>query len=173
VFYWRIFVSLLCLSLGSCPKAQGLDEGFYLGMDAFAAENYEVAAELWGKAAKAGHIRAQNGLGILYRDGLGLEKNVEEAISWFLKSADNGYAYGMYNLATVYIDRGGSRQAGVDAYKWLYLSTALNFDEKANYQLYILGNKLNELDIKKAKKIAQLWFDSFFFSQATLRNEGN
>ena len=44
MFYWRIFVSLLCLSLGSCPKAQGLDEGFYLGMDAFAAENYEVAA---------------------------------------------------------------------------------------------------------------------------------
>ncbi len=157
---------LLCLAcLGTCIQAQEPEEAFDRGFDAFEAKNYQVAAKLWLKAAKEGHVRAQNGLGVLYRDGLGVDQNPKKAISWFYMSADNGYAYGMDNLASIYIDQGRSRDMEVEAYKWLFIATAINFDERANYKLYLLSTKLARSEILQAQDGAQSWFDDFFFGR--------
>ena len=72
-------------------------------------------------------------------------------------------AYGMYNLAIVFIAKGDSSTNNIEAYKWLYLATALNFDEQANYRLYILENRMSKLEIKEASIRAHQWFDGFFF----------
>ncbi len=146
-------------------NAETNDQMFYQGLKAFEQNEYEMAAELWLSAASSGHIRAQNGLGVIYRDGLGIPRNTEEAINWFYKSAENGYAYGMYNLAVVFIGRGDSSKNNIEAYKWLYLATALNFDEQANYRLYILANRMTKLEIEEASSRAQRWFDGFFFEE--------
>ena len=158
-------VSLFLFCLGTCIQAQEPEEAFDRGFDAFEAKNYQVAAELWQKAAQEGHVRAQNGLGVLYRDGLGVDQNPEKAISWFYMSADNGYAFGMDNLASFYIDQGGAREMEVEAYKWLFIATAINFDERANYKLYILSTKLERSEIRQAQDEAQSWFDDFFFGR--------
>jgi hypothetical protein len=53
-------------------------------------------------AAEAGDKVAQNNLGVLYRDGLGVEKNPSDALSWFQKSAEQGYAKAQLNLGQLY-----------------------------------------------------------------------
>lgn len=42
---------------------------------------------------------AQFNLGCRYFAGEGVEKNLKEAESWWRKSADQGYAYAIENLA--------------------------------------------------------------------------
>lgn len=56
------------------------------------------AAEWYRKAAEQGHAKAQNNLGVLYEEGLGVPQSDEDAFAWFSKSAQQGYRYGQYNL---------------------------------------------------------------------------
>ena len=154
---------IFCFFVCSVSNAETDDQMFYRGLKAFDQNEYKMAAKLWLSAASSGQPRAQNGLGVIYRDGLGMPRNIEEAIYWFYKSAENGYAYGMYNLAIVLIGKGDSSTNNIEAYKWLYLATALNFDEQANHRLYILANRMSKLEIKEASIRAQQWFDGFFF----------
>jgi hypothetical protein len=45
---------------------------------------------LFGKAADRGDAFAQNALGVMYTNGLGVEKNYEQALAWYRKAADQG-----------------------------------------------------------------------------------
>jgi len=45
---------------------------------------------------------AQHNIGVLYRDGMGVEKNDTEALAWFQKSADQGYAKAQLSLGQLY-----------------------------------------------------------------------
>ena len=53
-------------------------------------------------AAEKGNVRAQAWLGMMYRDGQGVEKNFKEAFKWFRKAADQGNASAQYNLGMMY-----------------------------------------------------------------------
>jgi TPR repeat protein len=66
------------------------------------AKNLAQAANWYRKAADAGDKVAQHNLGVLYRDGLGVEKNEAEALAWFQKSAEQGYAKAQLNLGQLY-----------------------------------------------------------------------
>lgn len=48
-------------------------------------------SELKNKAEQ-GNAEAQYSLGVCYRCGDGVEKNLEEAIKWYRKAAEQGYA---------------------------------------------------------------------------------
>jgi TPR repeat protein len=50
------------------------------------------------KAADLGDDSAMNGLGECYRDGVGVKKNLPEAVKWFRKSAAAGNAAARENL---------------------------------------------------------------------------
>ncbi len=58
----------------------------------------EEAVKWLTLAAEAGDRVAQNNLGALYRDGRGVEKNLEAAQHWFRKSAEAGYPKAQLNL---------------------------------------------------------------------------
>ena len=160
-----VLLSITSCFLSHVSIVKGDSQGnFNSGMEAFAQSKYDIAASKWKISAAEGHLRAQNGLGVLYRDGLGVEKNPEKALYWFGKSASNGYAFGMYNLALFLIsEKIGQSQLRIEAYKWLYLAASLNFDEKVNYELYSLGSLMNPEEKKSAVQAAQVWFDRFFF----------
>ena len=55
-------------------------------------------AKVWDPAHK-GNAKAQYLLAHCYSSGNGIEKNVEKAEEWFLKSANQGYADAQYDLA--------------------------------------------------------------------------
>lgn len=61
----------------------------------------ETVLDLYELAANAGHIDAQNALGIIHEDGLGVPQNLETAQQWFKTAADNGNADACINLAAL------------------------------------------------------------------------
>ena len=52
--------------------------------------NYEEAFKCFMNLAKNGNSQAQYNLGVMYENGEGTELNIEKAIKWYRKSAENG-----------------------------------------------------------------------------------
>ena len=50
----------------------------------------------WHKAVEQGDAIAQFNLGWMYRDGRGVDRDDYEAVYWYRKSAEQGYAYSAY-----------------------------------------------------------------------------
>lgn len=53
--------------------------------------------------AESGDMRCQNQLGIWYEEGLGTKQNIQKAIEWYEKSANQGYVSACCNLALIYV----------------------------------------------------------------------
>ena len=64
--------------------------------------NKESAFEFYKKAANKGNIYAQNKLGLLYKSGVGIKKDLNEAIFWIKKSVENESVDGKNILNTLY-----------------------------------------------------------------------
>jgi TPR repeat protein len=66
--------------------------------------DYKKAFVYYAKATNGGerYMVSQYNLGICYSKGIGVEKDEEEAIKWFKKSAENGYANAQKELAASY-----------------------------------------------------------------------
>ncbi len=74
---------------------------YYDGEKSVAADNAE-AFKWFEKAAMQGDAESQNKLGLMYKNGEGVEVNREEAIKW-LKKADAGkFEYAAWNLGCLY-----------------------------------------------------------------------
>ncbi len=71
-------------------------------------KSFPEAASLFKKAAARNHVMAQLALGRLYRDGLGVEKDIGEAVKWFRKAVENKSPEAVYELAMLNPARGQS-----------------------------------------------------------------
>lgn len=60
-------------------------------LSAYKQRDFSLAAELWKKLAAGGDADAQFHLGVLYKDGIGLPQNSDEAIKWLKKSNAQGH----------------------------------------------------------------------------------
>lgn len=54
----------------------------------------------------------QNNLGVMYRDGSGVAKDLNAAIGWFQKAATQGYTKAMINLGSVYEEAARAARMG-------------------------------------------------------------
>ena len=70
------------------------------------------------EAAKNGDPKAQNVIGICYSEGTGVEKNLETAVYWFRKAAEQGYGVGEYNLGLRYQQGEGVEKDYEQALYW-------------------------------------------------------
>lgn len=52
-------------------------------------QDYKQAYSWFLKAAEQGFDKAQQNLGIMYKKGMGIEKNLEKATYWFSKTNPN------------------------------------------------------------------------------------
>lgn len=59
----------------------------------------EYAFNFFLQAANRGDARAQNRVGLCYRDGCGIQKNVKIAYDFFTLSAKGNFKWGIYNMA--------------------------------------------------------------------------
>lgn len=66
------------------------------------ADYKEKAMECYMSLAKAGFPSAQCTIGLKYRFGDGVEENLDEAIKWFKKSANQGHVDAQRNLGDIY-----------------------------------------------------------------------
>lgn len=80
-----------------------------LGHDAFAAGEYEKALEVWRPMAERGDARAQFNVGLLYDEGLGVDRDEATARRWWTKAADQGLLTASYNLALMEIEQAAAK----------------------------------------------------------------
>lgn len=73
------------------------------GLAAFETADYPKALKLLKPLAQQGDAEAQCLIGNMHHLGLGAERNIAEAIKWYTKSADQGYAIASNNLAGIYV----------------------------------------------------------------------
>jgi TPR repeat protein len=92
----------------------------------------EAEAVQW--LAEKGDAKAQNDLGVRYRDGDGFEKSPVDAAKWFQKAADQGYAPAEANLGICYTFGNGVIKDPKKAMIW-YSKAAEQGDPLGEYHL--------------------------------------
>ena len=91
-------VTMLSAVLTLSAQAKDYNDGF------LAAEHgdFTSAIQQWGPLAEQGHPIAQFNLALLYHSGLGVDLDEAKAVSWYKKSASNGYYKAQEYLAVGY-----------------------------------------------------------------------
>lgn len=87
------------------------------GVKAFYGEDYETAYKMLYPLAEQGDATAQDCVGTMYCEGLGVEKDEMIAAGWYEKSAEQGYAQAQNALGAMYINGIGvepDRQKGLN-----------------------------------------------------------
>lgn len=67
-------------------------------------QDYRKAAQWFEEAAHNGVANAQYNLGVMFHQGIGLEKDTETAFRWYHAAAEQGHAEAQYNLGIAYIE---------------------------------------------------------------------
>lgn len=68
--------------------------------------------------AENGDIESQNMMGLLYKNGIDVEKNYHEAFKWFEKAANQGDISSQIVIGYMYGDGQGVRQNHKKAFEW-------------------------------------------------------
>lgn len=126
----RVSFIIITLLLPLLMLAQTAEECFENGKKSYEAKNYTEAYKWFKQAADQGDAKCQNGLGMLYKYGNGVEKDVKEAVKWFKLSADQNYASAQNNLGTMYEKGNGVPKDLNEAISW-YRKAAIQGHEKA------------------------------------------
>lgn len=163
-----VFCALFFAVITTQVRADAGEEEFDQGYKAFLSRDFAAAAQWWKKAAEKNHARAQNGLGVLYRDGDLGKPDPKQAAYWFQRSAENGYAFAMFSLGILYRDGEGVPRDDIEAYKWFDIASAINFDPKAEFQRDLLAQRMSPEAVTEAKRRAQDWFNAFFFGKSSV-----
>lgn len=102
--------------------------------EAVDAKNWQAAWYSCPTAAESGDAGSATNLGYLYSNGLGVEANQIEAVSWFRKAAEKGDTAAQFNLANAYEYGIGVTQNLDEALNW-YKKAADQGDEDAKKRL--------------------------------------
>ena len=102
------------------------------GKAAYERNDYELAYSILTPLAEQGEANAQNGLGLLYKNGKGISKDYNEAIKWFRMAANQGFAKAQQNLGIMYANGEGVLQDNNEAYKWYRLAAEQGYSHAQN-----------------------------------------
>ena len=80
------------------------------GMFALEMEDYDRALYYLTFEAAQGNPIAQYNLGLMYKNGVGVKKDLNEAIGWFIIASDNGHMLAKYALGLSYYHGNGFRK---------------------------------------------------------------
>ncbi|MEH6552394.1 MAG: tetratricopeptide repeat protein [Pseudomonadales bacterium] len=148
---------LLLLVLSFIPFVTHADE-YDLAVEAYNSGDYAKAFPIYEKLALAGDVDAQSDLGIMYAQGYGVPKNINEAVKWWTKAADMGQNKAQGYLGGIY----SSETSGLLNYKKAFKYYSLSAKQNDAISQSILGfmyaeGQGVEKDINKA---IELWHKS-------------
>jgi len=108
---------------------------------AFDAGDFGKALSLLTPLAEGGHPRAQNGMGVLFDNGLGVSRDLSKAAEWYRLSAEQGYAKAQFNLAVMYAKGEGVTRDLKQAASWYRLAAEQGhaFAQHNLAQMYLAG----------------------------------
>lgn len=92
----------------------------------------------------------------MYESGPGVLRNYKEAVKWYRKAADQGYALAQNILGVMYALGKGVPQDYVQTHMWMNLAAA-NGLEKAKKGRDIAARRMTPAQIEQAQKLAREW----------------
>ena len=141
------FALALAFLVLSGPRPGGTDLG--PGWQAYQRGDYAAAASAWRPLAETGDAAAQYNLGVLYDEGLGVERDDETALLWWTRAAQQDHRLAQHNLALTLLERGGPLDLA-EAVTWLERAAATGF-ARSQYslaKLYAAGQGVEPDDDK-------------------------
>ena len=75
---------------------------FDMGVAAYECGDFATALREWMPLAKQGNAVAQNNLGVMYDNGLGVPQDDKTAVKWFRLAAKQRFADAQNNLGFMY-----------------------------------------------------------------------
>lgn len=130
-------------AIAACTAALKRDDKnprlrFELGRALERSGAYGEAVKVYRIAADTGYVAAQNALGAMYQDGLGVAPDANEAVAWYRKAAEQGYAVAEDNLGTAYREGRGVAKDEAQALAW-FKKAAAQFYQPAAAKLAALS----------------------------------
>jgi TPR repeat protein len=134
--------TLLFTSLVSSMAVADFDKG----IAAYEANNLPLAYKEFLASAKEGHADSQFNVALMYEQGIGVAKNLEEAVVWYRKSALQGNSAAQFNLGVLYENGLGTKIDFAKANEW-YRKASVQGDALAIGNLgmlYLRGQGVKE-----------------------------
>jgi len=92
------------------------------GLAAAQHGDFAAAVQLWRPLAEVGNAEAQYRLGVMYANGKGVAKDVQEAAKWYRLAAAQGHTEALYLIGASYFEGNGVAQDYKEAAKWYRLA---------------------------------------------------
>ena len=144
----------LIITLG---MAQGANAGpFEDGLAAAHRKDYPTALQILRPLAAQGNPSAQNYLGVMSDQGLGVPQDYKEAMSWYRKAAAQGNAGAQRNLGSLYREGRGVPKHYSEAMKWFRLASAQG-DAWAHMELGMMYE--NGFGVPQDYVRAHMWYN--------------
>ena len=130
---------ILCFMLGTVINtlSTSAHADFAQGVQAFQQQDYARAVLEFSIDAHAGHAESQVNLGLLYENGLGVERDPTQAFHWYQQAATQDNVAAQNNLAALYFEGTGTEQSYEQAAHW-YQQAAIAGDSNAQYNLAVM-----------------------------------
>ena len=123
------------------------------------AQSHKPLADLRARA-EAGDATAQNNLGAMYAEGLGVPQDDAEAVAWYRRAAEQGDARAQYNLGGMYAEGLGVPPDAVEALMWLTIaaarSTGVEREQMVTARAAVAA-RMTPTDVREAHRRAQAW----------------
>ncbi|WP_377292658.1 caspase family protein [Rhizobium sp. SG2393] len=117
-----------------------------------AAGRHDEAREIYRAGAEAGFPIAYRSLGDVYRDGRGIEKNLNEARYWYVLGAAKKNVFAEFNLALIYENGLGVPKNPEKAAYWLWRAARQGFaPAMEKLSAYYLAGTVVPKDMRQAE----------------------
>jgi ABC-type polysaccharide/polyol phosphate transport system ATPase subunit len=125
---------------------------------ALTLEDYRIAAEYLTRASEEGWSEADLLLGKIYRDGLGIDKDVPKAVGFLESAAEDGNVKAMTLLADMYLEGKYLQKDPEEAFRWYRMAASVGH-QKSQYQVaMMLSSGIGtEKDPEEAKRWLTLY----------------
>ena len=148
-YVWIILTSVL----GQSPILAQQDR-FESGLASKDRGHYATALRAWLPMAESGNAEAQNNVGYMYEEGLGVPQNYLLAMNWYRQAADGGLSEAQHNMGMLYHHGYGVAENLGEAFRWFKMAADQDLAESE----YMLGlayenGEGTELNYAEAKRL--------------------
>ena len=138
----------------STSAQDNAESQFDAGIAAMERGHYATAMRAWLPLANAGIAQAQNNMGHMYEEGLGVAQNYTTALDWYRKAADSGLAEAQQNVGLLYFYGYGVAENAREAVRWFQMAADQSL-AAGEYMLALASQqgKGTSLDYAKARRL--------------------
>ena len=129
-------------------------QDYNIGENAYKRGDFETALQHFRPLAKKGHAKAQEHLGFMYSNGLGVSQDYLRSLKWFSKAAEQNNAHAQHNLGIIHGNGLGVQRDHYLAYIWFNIAAA-NGHTASPLKRDLAATRLNPADLERAQKIAR------------------